>query len=108
MRNEVVVSKIAGYTDKILKYCSGVSYDQFVGDSMLVEACVFNLSQMGELANKVDPGYAASHREIPWRHLYGLRNRIVHDYDGVNLALIWQIVSEDLPDLKRTLAKICK
>ena len=108
MRNEVVVSKIAGYTDKILKYCSGVSYDQFVGDSMLVEACVFNLSQMGELANKVDPDYAASHREIPWHHLYGLRNRIVHDYDGVNLALIWQIVSEDLPDLKRTLAKICK
>lgn len=101
MRNEVVVSKIAGYTDKILKYCSGVSYDQFVGDSMLVEACVFNLSQMGELANKVDPDYAAS-------HMYGLRNRIVHDYDGVNLALIWQIVSEDLPDLKRTLAKICK
>ena len=72
MRNEVVVSKIAGYTDKILKYCSGVSYDQFVGDSMLVEACVFNLSQMGELANKVDPDYAASHREIPGRHLYGL------------------------------------
>ena len=38
-------------------------------------------------------------KEIPWRQLYGLRNRIVHDYEGVNLDLVWQIVSDDIPDL---------
>ena len=76
MRNEVIVEKLLGYTNKILSYCHGLSYDQFCKNSMIVEACVFNLSQMGELANKADAAYTQAHTEIPWRYLYGLRNRI--------------------------------
>lgn len=76
MRNEVIVEKLLGYTNKILSYCHGLSYDQFCKNSMIVEACVFNLSQMGELANKADAAYMQAHTEIPWRYLYGLRNRI--------------------------------
>lgn len=41
--------------------------------------------------------------EIPWKHLYGLRNRIVHDYEGVNLKLVWEIISEDISELKENL-----
>lgn len=103
MRNEIIVSKLRGYAEKILSYCQDASFESFSADSKLVEACVFNLSQMGELANKADAAYAAAHPEIPWRSLYGLRNRIVHDYEGVNLTLIWQIISEDLPELHETL-----
>jgi len=66
---------------------------------MLVDACVFNISQIGELANTVDADFAAQHSNIPWRVLYGLRNRIVHNYDGVNLLLILQIIKEDFPQL---------
>lgn len=65
-----------------------ISYDEFCNDSKLVEACVFNLSQMGELANRVDDVFADANPSIPWRLIYGLRNRIVHDYEGVNLRLI--------------------
>lgn len=54
MRNDVIVEKLIAYTDKILSYCNGLDYDSFSTDSKLVEACVFNLSQMGELANRVD------------------------------------------------------
>lgn len=106
MRNEVIVEKLLGYTNKILSYCHGLSYDQFCKNSMVVEACVFNLSQMGELANKADAAYTQSHTEIPWRYLYGLRNRIVHDYEGVNLRLIWEIISDDLVSLQAVLQSI--
>ena len=106
MRNDIIVSKLLAYTEKILDYCVGLDYDQFCRDTKLVEACVFNLSQMGELANRVDDEFAQAHADIPWRYLYGLRNRIVHDYEGVNLSLIWQIIEEDLPQLKETLSKI--
>lgn len=54
---------------------------------------------MGELARRVDDAFANAHPEIPWRTLNGLRNRIVHDYEGVNLRLIWEIISDDLPQL---------
>lgn len=108
MRNEIILQKLFGYCEKILRYCSGLSYTSFCENSIVVEACVFNLSQMGELANKVDPEYAATHSAIPWRYLYGLRNRIVHDYEGVNLRLIWEIISDDLPQLRDILQEMIK
>ena len=106
MRNNIIVQKLLVYTEKILTYCSGLNYEQFCADTKLVEACVFNLSQMGELSNRVDEEFAKERADIPWRYLYGLRNRIVHDYEGVNLKLIWQIIEEDLPQLKESLKKI--
>ena len=106
MRNNIIVEKLLAYTDKILTYCDGVDHAAFVTDSQLVEACVFNLSQMGELTNRVDDDFARSHPDVPWRLLYGLRNRIVHDYEGVNLQLIWEIIQEDLPQLRDVLIKI--
>lgn len=106
MRNDVIVSKLIGYVDKVMRYCEGISYDEFCNDSKLVEACVFNLSQMEELANRVDDVFADANPSIPWRLIYGLRNRIVHDYEGVNLRLIWEIIHDDLPGLRGELAKI--
>jgi len=103
MRNEVVVQKLIGYIEKIMNYCIGKDYNSFIADTKLVEACVFNLSQMGELVNKLDEAFTAAHREIPWRSIYGLRNRIVHDYEGVNLNLVWEIIAEDLSTLQTQL-----
>lgn len=107
MRNNIIVQKMEGYASKVLSYCKGYTYETFSADSKLVEACVFNLSQIGELAHKIDADFAEAHPNVPWRRLYGLRNRIVHDYDGVNLTLIWQIVEDDIPALIRELA-VCK
>ena len=106
MRNEVVVQKLNAYAEKIIRYCEGMDYEQFSADTKLVEACVFNLSQMGQLANRVDDAFAQAHPGIPWRYIYGLRNRIVHDYEGVNLRLIWEIIHEDLPTLQANLKKL--
>lgn len=103
MRNEVVLQKMLSYTVKLMDYCAGYTYESFTEDIKLVEACVFNLGQIGELCNVVDDGFAHAHPDIPWREMYGLRNRIVHDYEGVNLRLVWEILSEDVPKLKETL-----
>ena len=99
MKNKIIVEKILKYIKKILDYTMDIDYDGFINNSILVEACVFNLSQIGELANKIDKDFEESTSSIPWRVLYGLRNKIVHDYEGVNLVLIWDIVKEDLLEL---------
>jgi uncharacterized protein with HEPN domain len=99
MRNEIILKKLRAYSKKVLNYCEGVSYAEFIADSKLVEACVFNLSQMGELCRAVEKAFADATPQIPWNEMYGLRNRIVHDYEGVNLLLVWQIITEDLQDL---------
>nr|WP_326184783.1 hypothetical protein [uncultured Oscillibacter sp.] len=65
MRNDIIVAKMIAYTDKVMGYCAGMDYAAFAADSKLVEACVFNLSQLGELANRVDDAFAAEHPEVP-------------------------------------------
>lgn len=106
MKHDVILAKMIGYTQKIIAYCDGLDYDTFSGNSMLIEACVFNLSQIGELASKLDASFIQAHSNMPWKQLYGLRNRIVHDYEGVNLILVWEIVQNDLPDLVEMLRSI--
>ena len=88
MKNKIILQKIIKYVSKIIEYTNNTQYNEFINNSMMVEACVFNLSQIGELANKIDEEFAKNHTSVPWRILYGLRNKIVHDYEGVNLVLI--------------------
>lgn len=106
MKNQKILQKIIKYIDSISKYTSGVGYFEFMNNSMMVEACVFNLSQIGELVNKLDKDYVLEYPDIPWFKMKGLRNRIVHDYEGVNLRLIWEIISYDIKVLKEQLMKI--
>ena len=106
MKNKQIVEKILKYTAKILDYTKNAEYNDFINNSILVEACVFNLSQIGELANKIDREFEENNPSIPWRIMYGLRNKIVHDYEGVNLVLIWDIVKEDLPELNKQLEEL--
>ena len=106
MRNKIIIQKMLGYVSKVIRYCEDHSYKRFSEDSMLVEACVFNLSQLGELCHAADDDFVQKYPQIPWKEMYGLRNRIVHDYEGVNLRLVWEIIQEDLPELEQMLRKL--
>ena len=67
---------------------------------MLVEACVFNLMQIGELAKTALSDEAKERiTTIPWKQLYGMRNRIVHGYSGVDMTIVWDTIRHDLPIL---------
>lgn len=106
MRNRIIVGKMINCANKVLSYSKGMDYQSFSQNTITVEACIFNLSQLGELTTKLDKDYMANYPDIPWNEMRGLRNKIVHDYEGVNLRLIWEIVSGDLPELKNQLEKI--
>ena len=82
MKNKIIVEKILKYISKVLDYTEKTQYNDFINNSILVEACVFNLSQIGELSNKIDKEFEKNNPSIPWRVMYGLRNKIVHDYEG--------------------------
>ena len=74
---------------------------------MQVEVTVFNLMQIGELAKEsLSDEAKAKITTIPWNQLYGMRNRIVHGYSGVNLNIVWDTVSQDIPQLKAELEAV--
>lgn len=107
-RDRAVLEKILKHINSILQYCQNCkSFRDFQRDSMLVEATVFNLMQIGELAKEsLSDEAKAQFKTIPWNQLYGMRNRIVHGYSGINLNIVWDTVSQDIPALKDELIKI--
>ena len=99
-KNSALTIKIISSIDKILEYIGSSSKEDFLKSSILIEACVFNLLQIGEIASRFDESFRDGHKNIPWHKVRGLRNRLVHDYEGVNLELVWDIIEGDLKALR--------
>lgn len=106
-KDRQVLEKIFNHIVTVLKYCEGCQdLNMFQMDSMRVEACVFNLMQIGELAKaSMTDEFKENVKAIPWKQLYGMRNRIVHGYSGVNMNIVWDTIREDLPLLKAEIEK---
>jgi uncharacterized protein with HEPN domain len=92
--------------DKIVAYVGVADQAAFLADTKLIEACVFNMLQMGEPAGRLDEGFRNAHPQIPWQKIRGLRNKLAHDYEGVRLDIIWDIVNNDLGRLRDQLAAL--
>jgi len=90
--------------DKIAAYTSGMDFEAFCADPRTVDAVVRNLEIMGEASNGIPEEQKRHRPDIDWRAIKGLRNRIVHEYFGLSLAVIWAIVQTDLPMLAQQLS----
>lgn len=106
MDNTKIISKIIKYIDKINTYINDINYTDFANDTKVQDACLMNLSQIGENITQIEYSFLKEHSEINWNEIKGMRNIIVHDYDGVNLRIVWDTIKFDLPILKEKLKKL--
>ena len=86
--------------DKINRYVSGLNKVKFLDDEKTVDAVIRNLEIIGEASRQLPEDFKESNGEIPWHEIAGLRNRVVHDYMGVDLEIVWHIISKELGMLK--------
>lgn len=98
-KDKLILKKIAGYIEEADSYVNNLSYDAFLKDSKTMFATAFVLGQIGELANRISPETEMSYPQIDWKGMRGMRNRIVHDYENVDLMILWDTLKNDLPDL---------
>ena len=106
-KSRQILRKIITHIDHTLEYCQGESFESFMNNRMLQEACIFNILQIGELSKLgLDEGFTRQYPDIPWHQMYGMRNRLVHDYEGVRLRIVWETISKDFGPLKATLESI--
>ena len=99
-KDRATLQRMSERIARTVAYCQGTSFDAFEHNTMLQEACVFNILQIGELAKHgLSSVFVDAHPEMPWKQLYGLRNRIVHGYEGVRLNIVWDAINEDFPAL---------
>ena len=85
---------------KIDNYTEEIDIEAFKSNSMLIDAVVRNIEIIGEASSKIPDEIKNKFAEIPWLKLKGIRNRIVHDYFGVDVEIIWKIIEKDLVELR--------
>lgn len=86
---------------RIETYTAGVKKKEFIEHLMMQDAVMRQIEIIGEASNSVSDEFQEKHPEFPWFQMRGIRNKIVHDYRGINLQVIWDTVKNDLPALKK-------
>jgi uncharacterized protein with HEPN domain len=87
-------------------FVEGVDWDTFENDLMRRAAVMRQLEIMGEAARRLSEETRLELSEIPWRQIIGMRNRLIHGYDDVDLAIVWDSVQNDLPPLIAQLEQV--
>lgn len=100
MKDKIYLERILNYCNKILRYMHGViSFDDFESNEEKVDAVLLNIQQIGETAKKLSDKFKLSVLNIEWNKIIGLRNLISHEYEGVNLTIIYNIANNNIPEL---------
>jgi len=90
--------------DNILEYTKGLTKKGFSKNNLVQDAVIGNFEVIGEATKKVSDEYKQVHFEVPWKEMSGMRDKLIQYYIGVDIAVIWKTLKEDLPPLKKILA----
>lgn len=97
---------IGDAVDRVISYAMGMSWDEYIKDYKTQDAVVWNLEVIGEAAKNLTDEFRRQHPGIPWRDMMGTRDRLTHHYFGINQEIVWQIIQQDLPGLKKQIAQL--
>jgi len=81
---------------------------EYMADLDTMEICAFNLMQIGESATKLSSAFTGQHPDIPWDAIKGLRQHVVHNYEGIDHAIVWETIVDDIPQLSQFTGRILK
>ena len=102
----LLIEDIIESCNKILDYTKGLSFDDFTKDSKTIDAVIRNFEIIGEAANRLPENFKDEHQDIDWHKIRGFRNRIVHDYMGIDYSIVWEIKDNFLIKLIAELQQI--
>ena len=85
---------------KIANFIEGMTFDQFAKDDKTAYAVIRALEIIGEATKHIPEHVRKSNPKISWREMAGIRDKLIHDYFGVNLEVVWKTATDDLPKLE--------
>ncbi len=91
---------------KILAYTKGMDKKSFNSNHMAVDAVIRNFEILGEACNNLPDEIKKKNPGVPWRQITAFRNRIIHEYFGISMDIVWEIIQDDIPELKKKLGKV--
>jgi uncharacterized protein with HEPN domain len=107
-RNKTYLLDILNSAELIANYVAGIKRDTFLDTIEIQDAVIRRLEIIGEAVRRISDPFKKRHSELPWKEMLGLRNFVIHEYEGVNLKVIWDTIRNDLPDLLKQINKLLK
>lgn len=99
------IEDILDAVEKIEQFTGGMSYGEFSRDAKTVFAVIRAFEIIGEATKNVPPAFRQRHPEIPWKKMAGMRDKMIHEYFGVDHEVVWKTIQRDVPALKRVIAQ---
>ncbi len=104
----VYLNDIAESITKIEKYTNGITKADFLKKEPIQDAVVRRLEIIGEAVKNIPESFRKKYPDIPWRKIAGTRDKLIHEYPGVDMLLVWEVIKKSLPELKKEIEKIKK
>ncbi len=102
----VLLNHILDEIDFVLAATSGKTVEALQEDGMLQRACSRSIEIIGEAAKNVSPSLKRSNANIPWKQLAAMRDKLIHQYFGVNWLIVWDVIENHLPVLRRNIGAL--
>ena len=88
---------------EIADFTKGMSFEQFSNDKKTINAVLRSLEVIGEAAKKIPNSIRREHPDVPWQKMTGMRDKLIHDYSGVDYEIVWETIKVDLIQLEKNL-----
>ena len=105
---KVYLEDILEAIGKIRRYTERLSLEKFAEDEKTIDAVARNLEIIGEAIKKIPGDIRANYPAIEWKKIAGLRDILIHEYFGLNIEIIWDVVQNKLPALEKQIRSISK
>jgi uncharacterized protein with HEPN domain len=105
-KSSLLIKDILTATAHINSYTAEITFDDFAKNYMIVEACLYNIQVIGEAVSKLPEVVKLAEPTVPWPLIKGMRNRLIHEYFGTDLQLVWAVIKTELPAFKTALEKL--
>ena len=102
----ILLEDIRVAISKIERYIAGLDQQAVLVDEKTSDAVIRNLEIIGEAVKQPPKDFKIQHATLPWTQVAGLRDRIVHDYAGIDLKLVWHIIKTALPEFERQISEL--
>ncbi|NEQ98453.1 MAG: DUF86 domain-containing protein [Cyanothece sp. SIO2G6] len=98
-RDQQSIQDIWNAAQEILRFTSEMTRDDLAGDRRTQAAVLYEIIVIGEAANRLSVEFRANNPAVPWREIIGMRNILAHQYDKIDVDVVWGAIQEDIPEL---------